>query len=130
MSDLEGMITRLNDIGLEINSAKCELTIINSNNVPQLLERFEAVLPDLKLVPLDDLEIFGSPISSIGAQNSVKLKHEALRRMVERLKRIDPHQATVLLKNAFSLPKLMYVLRSSPVYLEEDILAHFDDTIR
>ena len=105
--DLERAIVKLNDIGLEINSAKCELTFINNNNIPQLLERFEAVLPNVKLVPLENLEILGSPVSSIGAQNSVKQKHEALERMVERLKRIDPHQATVLLKNAFSLTKLI-----------------------
>ena len=50
--------------------------------------------------------------------------------MVEKLKMIDPHQATVLLKNAFSLPKLLYILRSSPVYQEEEVLSQFDNIIR
>ena len=50
--------------------------------------------------------------------------------MVEKLKRIDPHQATVLLKNAFSLPKLLFTLRSSPAYLEEELLARFDESVR
>ena len=39
---------------------------------------------------------------------------------------LNPHQAFVLLKNAFALPKLQYVLRTSPAYLCSEELRLFD----
>ena len=37
--------------------------------------------------------------------------------MTSKLEVLNPHQAFVLLKNAFAMPKLQYVLRASPAYL-------------
>ena len=39
---------------------------------------------------------------------------------------LNPHQAFVLLKNAFAIPKLQYVLRASPAYLCREELRIFD----
>ena len=39
---------------------------------------------------------------------------------------LNPHQAFVLLKNAFAIPKLQYVLRASPAYLCREELQIFD----
>ena len=39
---------------------------------------------------------------------------------------VNPHQAFVLLKNAFAIPKLQYVLRASPAYLCREELRIFD----
>ena len=50
--------------------------------------------------------------------------------MTSKLVLIDPHQAFVLLKNSFAIPKLTYLLRSSPAYQEEDLLKEFDSIIK
>ena len=50
--------------------------------------------------------------------------------MVSRLDVIDPHQAFVLLKHSFAIPKLTYLLRSSPAFQQEDLLKDFDTIIR
>ena len=39
------------------------------------------------------------------------------KRLREAFEKLNPHQALVLLKNAFEIPKLQYVLRASPAYL-------------
>ena len=39
---------------------------------------------------------------------------------------LNPHQAFVLLKSAFAIPKLQYVLRASPAYLCREELCIFD----
>ena len=39
---------------------------------------------------------------------------------------LNPHQAFDLLKNAFAIPKLQYVLRASPAYLCREELRIFD----
>ena len=50
--------------------------------------------------------------------------------MVSKLELIDPHQAFVLLKNSMAIPKLTYLLRSSPAYKEADLLQEFDEIVR
>ena len=50
--------------------------------------------------------------------------------MVSKLELIDPHQAFVLLKNSMEIPKLTYLLRSSPAYKESDLLREFDEIVR
>ena len=46
--------------------------------------------------------------------------------MTSKLEVLNPHQAFVLLKNAFTISKLQYVLRSSPAYLCGEELLVFD----
>ena len=45
--------------------------------------------------------------------------------MTSKLEVLNPHQAFVLLKNAFAIPKLQYVLRASPAYLCGEELSVF-----
>ena len=47
-------------------------------------------------------------------------------RMTSKLEVLNPHQAFVLLKNAFAIPKLQYILRASPAYLCREKLRIFD----
>ena len=61
-----------------------------------------------------------------GISGTIHEKREALERMTSKLKVLNPHQAFVLLKNAFAIPKLQYVLRASPVYLCREELRVFD----
>ena len=46
--------------------------------------------------------------------------------MTSKLEVLNPHQAFVLLKNAFAIPKLQYVLRALPAYLCREELRIFD----
>ena len=50
--------------------------------------------------------------------------------MTEKLSLLDKHPAYFLLKNCFSMPKLMYLLRSSPTFQHPDLLADFDDCLK
>ena len=42
---------------------------------------------------------------------------------------MNTHQAFVLLKNPFAIPKLTYLLRSSWAFQEVDLLKEFDNTL-
>ena len=54
---------------------------------------------------------------------------EALRRLGERLKFLSAHDALVLLRNCFAIPKLLYVLRTSPCF-RSTTLQTYDDCLR
>ena len=52
-----------------------------------------------------------------------------LERSVERLTLLPAHDALCLLKNALAMPKLLYILRSSPC-AGKPLLSTFDDVLR
>ena len=49
--------------------------------------------------------------------------------MAERLKHLNTHDAFYLLKHCFSLPMLMYTLRSAPCY-DSELINQYDESIR
>ena len=130
LEDLQYLLRELNKIGLSINSSKCELTCLNLENSIAVIDNFKQLLPDLKITSIDESIILGSPIAAQGVRSEIKSKLDALKRMISRLNLIDPHQAFVLLKNSFAIPKMTYLLRSSPAFQQVDLLDDFDITVR
>ena len=124
--DLVVLLERLRAIGLEVNGSKCELTILN-DSMPEATEAlFRGLLPGVRVVEACDLSLLGAPVDIRGIPGTINEKREALERMTSKLEVLNPHQAFVLLKNAFAIPKLQYVLRASPAYLCREELQIFD----
>ena len=133
LEDLNNLIRNLREIGLEINSSKCELTILNhesSLDIETTLEMFRGVLPDVRLVTKEECSLLGAPIHVDGINAALATKKVELEVMAERLVQLDNHQAFILLKNCFAIPKLQYLLRASPAYLDTVGLFNFDETVR
>ena len=130
LEDLRLLVTELNKIGLSINTSKCELMCLNLADSISAINAFKGLLPDLTVTKIEDSVILGSPIAAQGVQKELNSKLTALKKMISRLNIIDPHQAFVLLKNSFAIPKMTYILRSSPAYQQEDLLKDFDTAIR
>ena len=53
-----------------------------------------------------------------------------LQRLSEVVTKLDAHYAFYLLKNCFTLPNLLYLLRTSACFEELDLLQQYDSTIR
>ena len=53
-----------------------------------------------------------------------------LQELSEIVTKLDAHYGSYLLKNCFSLPKLLYFLRTSPCFEELDLLQQYDSIIR
>ena len=130
LADIRTLVPELRRLGLEVNSGKCEIIFLNINDRDEILREFRSVLPDLRVVELRDASLLGAPLSPEQLVCSMNSKTQVLRLMAERLKTIDPHQAIVLLKSAFSLPKILYTLRSSPAYKNMNILREWDSVLR
>ena len=120
------LLENLKAIDLEVNGSKCELTILN-NSMPEATEALlRGLLPGVRAVEACDLSLLGAPVDMQGIPGTIHEKGEALERMTSKLEVLNPHQPFVLLKNAFAIPKLQYVLRSSPAYLSTEELRVFD----
>ena len=122
--DLVVLLERLRAIGLEVNGCKCELTILN-DSMPESTEAlFRGLLPGVRVVEACDLSLFVAPVDIQGIPGTINEKREALERMTSKLEVLNPHQAFVLLKNAFVIPKLHWKHR--PTYLCREELRIFN----
>ena len=55
LRDVRRLVTALGAIGFEVNSAKCELTVLSHADVDPVLSQFREVILDVRLVELDRL---------------------------------------------------------------------------
>ena len=74
-------------------------------------------VPDLCRVILDNATLLGSPIgSSVSIDTAVRTKTDALRIMKSRLCYLSKHDALVLLRHSFAIPKVLYILHTAPCF--------------
>lgn len=124
--DLVVLLDKLAAIGLEVNSSKCELSILNDDRPEATEAIFRAVLPEVKVVQISDLSLLGAPLDQNRIPRILLEKKESLDRMTTKLELLERHQGFVLLRNVFAIPKLQYILRASPAYLCTNELNVFD----
>ena len=109
-NDVQHIIDSFPTTGLILNAHKCEII---SNNFDQI-DKFP-VFKDFRRVAKEDLILLGAPILEGKAVDKALIaKITDLERSVERLSLLPPHYALCLLKNALAMPKLRYILRTSP----------------
>ena len=85
LRDVRRLVTALGAIGLEINSAKCELTVLGHAEVDPVSTQFREVIPDVRLVELDRLVLLGAPVVSSAIPPILAEKMRGLERLVSRL---------------------------------------------
>ena len=123
--DLETVRTAGRKIGLLLNDGKCEIVTDDANVVTQI----RAVLPAIHHVPCNESILLGAPIgdeTSVDAVLNTKLV--TFRLLTSRLASLSAHDALYLLKNCFSMPKLIYTLRCAACY-KSTVLNEYDANI-
>ena len=117
-ADFETILSEQDSFGLKVNFKKCELSILGSdlteNDVAASL--FLNKYPELKLVPTEDINLLGAPLFPRGIDNELNARLNSFKLMCSRLENLDNHDALFLLKNAFYVPKLLYLLRTFPCH--------------
>ena len=114
------------NLGLLLNAGKCEIISTNMTTCGTLL----VSLPGAQLIPPAQARLLGSPIGDDDSVSmAIKERVVALQRLGERLERLTAHDALVLLRNCFALPKLMYILRTTPCFRSPALLS-YDDCLR
>ena len=87
-------------------------------------------MPDALVVEPQSATLLGSPLGNVESISlSICDKTALLQVMGERLKYLCTHDSLLLLRNAFAIPKLMYLLRTSPCFLSPS-LQLYDNELR
>ena len=134
VSSVHRVKAEMDKIGLSINATKCEVTFMGTFSQEaksDALQQLHNTLPDIREVPMDELELLGAPMCDPRIRRALLLGQQMVEKLVVRLQALDEaHQAFFLLKNYVSLPRLLYLLRSSPAYRHPALLTRIDEVVR
>lgn len=126
LNDLETVRRVGPTIGLILNEEKCEIITGDVNVVATL----QAVMPNIRHIQCCEAVLLGAPIGDDTAIDTVlSSKLAVFNLLASRLKSLNAHDALFLLKNCFSIPKLLYLLRCAACY-KSSLLTDYDDVIR
>ena len=130
--DIKKCSCMLADIGLILNPSKSELVNQGLDESAFLHETqcIKSILVNVNFVKKEDVILLGSPLTSTAIRPQFQHKLSIFKAMTEKLSLLDRHPAYFLLKNCFLIPKLMYLLHSSPTFQHPDLLADFDDCLK
>ena len=131
-NDIKGCSCMLADISLFLNPSKSELVYLGLDETVFLCETqcIYSILENVSFVKKGDVILLGSPFTSTAIRPQFQHKFSIFKAMTEKLSILDRYPAYFLLKNCFSMPKLTYLLRSSPSFQHPDLLDDFDDYLK
>ena len=126
--DVLQMVETGSRIGLVLNPTKSELIAqVSGNHIPLSTE---SPMSGFSVLDMDNAQLLGSPILTGLAMNSIlSARVDDLERAMTRLCFLEAQDALLILRSAYSSPKLLNVLRSSPC-CGHPSLAHFDAHLR
>ncbi|CAG9109033.1 unnamed protein product [Plutella xylostella] len=126
--DMKAIIDMFKEMGLELNSNKCELFCC-SPNIPNL-STITNLIPGMKLLDKTNFTVLGAPIFPEGVPPLLDGKREGINKTVSGLKQLPAHVALTIFRCCLSMPKLTYALRTSPVWLFPANIANIDNCIK
>ena len=94
------------------------------------IKQFSSIFPSVSLLPCHSWSVLGSPFTHEAIVSILYSKLEDIRRLCSKLEEVDFHHAFTLLRNCLFIPKLVYILRMCPTFVEPMILLEFDSIIR
>ena len=113
LQDLHDIKKQAEEIGLHLNKSKSE--VISKSSATSTM--WKARVPDIQLTPPERATLLGSSLGHIESlDQAMSEKIEQLKVMGNRLKYLRSQNALILLKNAMAIPKLLYLLRTSPCF--------------
>ncbi|XP_049871788.1 uncharacterized protein LOC126370808 [Pectinophora gossypiella] len=127
--DIHRLFPALGEMGLKVNTAKCEIFPCGPEAMAGLAT-FKDLIPGLRVVTKDNFMLLGAPIFPDAVSAALREKKELLLRGHAELKRLSAHVALVLLRGSLSLPKLTYLIRTSPTWLFPQEVADIDEVLR
>ena len=133
LNDFPRLIVGFANMGLQTNYSKCELVFLDNqeeHNRAKILKKFRQICTPIETTEIEDLVILGSPLGKRSLEKTLTEKKEDLERLSLNLKKLENHHALSLLKSAFSIRKLLFILRTSPCFKQPVLLKKYDEILR
>ena len=131
--DLVSLQSLLPDLGLELNTSKCEFTVLGNSpdsTRASITERLETALPGIRETALTHLTLLGSPLTDSSIHTAIESAVDIVSKLCDRIRGLDTHTAILFLAHYISAPRLQYLLRSSPIFTNKLGLQAIDTTVK
>ena len=126
LQDLQTVECAAEDLGLQLNRGKSE--VIGRDTT--LLEPLLSAAPELTVTSPEQATLLGSALGDVeSVSRSIGVKTKMLEVMGDRLQHLRAHDAILLLRHAFAIPKLLYSLRTSPCFASSELVT-YDNVLR
>src|SRR5277367_3746580 len=113
------------EIGLRLNQAKCEVFGISAAT----RAAWQASGLSFIIRPLEEATLLGSHIHTCGVDPALVAQRVQLEGVLPRLMKMAAHEAFFLLRSCFAIPRLIYLLRTSPCSTSAETI-HLDEVIK
>lgn len=130
LQDLEFLVNEAAKLGLRVNPSKCELFFCSGTIDAEIVSKFNDICPGICVTSKEDLNLLGAPILEEGFPKFSRKIVSKMEIMFERLKCLNSHTALFILRNCFAIPKLTYLMRTTPVWMFQDFTMNFDNKIK
>jgi hypothetical protein len=117
------IIKESKSIGLEVNINKCELAL--GDMCPKNDIEWEGI----KVLKREEFFLLGSSLNHESTNNLIQNKCQDLRNIFGKLSLLPSHYALHILKNCYSTPKLIYLLRTAACF-QNNMLKEMDLVIQ
>ncbi|MEM7284532.1 MAG: reverse transcriptase domain-containing protein [Pseudomonadota bacterium] len=126
------LVAHAKQINLEVNCSKCEFLALGTDEEikRQVKKRFKSAVPGIRELTNSKATLLGAPLFDEGVSSALEEKLADLERFGSRLSILDPHDAFFLLTNCLSIPKLVFLLRSAPCFMDQNTLFKYDRVLR
>ena len=129
--DFNTILQSSSSFGLELNESKCEVIFGGMDEVcsTSALEQIHSVAPNIRVIQPHEATLLGAPLTYEALDPILSLKIDDVRRLSSRLDALHAHDALFLLRNCLAIPKLLYILRTAPMWKIHEGLNTFDETV-
>ncbi|GAU91757.1 hypothetical protein RvY_03953 [Ramazzottius varieornatus] len=120
VSDLQIVMTKGLEQGLELSTSKCELFSFGGSHQERVAirQKVNVFCPGILLPSRSELSLLGAPFMEEGLEEAVRAKTGPMKVVSKRLCFMHVHQA------------LLHILRSSSVWKFSEVLKEFDEVVR
>ena len=124
LHDIEVIKKEAGIVGLELNPQKSEVIGVNSD----LIATIQSALSRIRVVNAADATLLGSPIGDTGSITvAIDTKIAMLKCLREKLHYLTCHDAYLILHHSLAIPKLLYLLKTSPCFLSSSLKIYDDE---
>lgn len=101
----------------------------NEQERQSVINTFQTIAPGI-IVRDSDISLLGALLTESGIASAISSKRQDLVRLVGRLSQLNSHQAFFLLRHFSSIPKMTYILRTTPCWRAMNELEEYDRQVR
>ena len=132
INSITTLTPKLAEIGLVLKPSKCEVMSLSSesSNAGAAVQKLQTLLPAIQVLNRNQLMLLNSPILDEALPAASLKAKEQIDNICQRIACLDAHTALFFLSHYTSAPRLTYLMRSSPMYLDKGNLHQIDETVR